>query len=435
MLIGHGINHQWSRPHAQRYGGRTYYAYQGSASSNAHVCVRYYDHTTEGFSDEVILATYPGGDTHGAPSIIIPKIGAWAGHVFVFYGYNAQAGYVRRATNPEDITSFGAAVSFETSMTYTNPIQVANGDLWVFYRWADPAYPDTNWPNRPLVYRVSSDGGATWSARTVVVTPKDTLPSGFCYAIVRNVGDTIHVAWMSYDGAVALGNYGKGPFHIYTTDKGATWRKSDGTALTLPIHNSDVGPIYAMTSTQECYLTDLRLDGDIPHVQWRVYEQGAAGSGRFHAHYDGGWIQDTADLGVTGINTLDPDNAAVAAYPYSSGEYPLVNTLTGETVGAIDLTGIPTGSVWWVDDDPDHAVTIGRATYPIPGDYSVWNGSQDRVLAVYDAYHLDLTLGVAEDVYHLDVTLGVIEDVYQLDLTLGVNRKTRRRQRIALGGV
>lgn len=210
-----GTNH----PSAIYRNGVTYIAYSGN-SDDAYVIS--YNHASGLFSSPVLVGANPlaDNDDHGTPSMLIDA----NGYIHIFWGcHNSDLQYAK-STNPEDISAWTAMtspVSDPEDCTYPQPMQMSNGDIWLFFRSIGTA--SSYWS-----YKISSDGGSTWGE--AVNFARDIA----YWVFVKGVGDTIH--------AVGFGNNQtsltrKNVYYIF--HNGTNWINISGDIQPSPIVLAD----------------------------------------------------------------------------------------------------------------------------------------------------------------------------------------------------
>lgn len=145
---------------------------------------------------------------------------------------------------------FATAVNLDSSIgasdyTYPEAYQTTNGNIYLFYR-------DQSSSTGRLAYSKSTDSGATWSARTVLMTSASTFRA---YWAIRSAGNRIDImttdrAPAGDEGAVDLG-------HMYLDATTDNVYKSDGTQITAtkPFAHSELTQLETNTSGQ------LAVDG------------------------------------------------------------------------------------------------------------------------------------------------------------------------------
>ena len=214
LLAPEGISSWTTKPHAVHHDGKTYFGYQ----NQRRVEVNYWDHATGKIGRPAVVATYSVDDDHGTPSLFVVPAGQHAGKLVVLYSHHNKPLYSRRSARPEDIRDWEDPVTIDRGgCNYPKPLVRSDGSVWMSYRLAGTGH----------VYRTTSDG-ATWSAPTTLATTDD----GLLYTFLAARGDTFHLGFGLY---VASTKRFRDAYHAWSSDGGVTWKRSDGTALRLPI--------------------------------------------------------------------------------------------------------------------------------------------------------------------------------------------------------
>ena len=245
-------------------------------SGNQHI--GYFDHETKTFQKRLIRTV--GDDDHSAPSLLVRN----NGRIIVFLpsgtGHRNPLHCII-STNPEEIESFGSVTTVSNDQcAYPRPFQNKNGEIFVVFRY--------------LLYHdgmsKSVDGGKTWSPPTTLVNfGSGKIVYGALYQELGDL-DRIHYACLYWDATL------KDRFNIYymqSVDGGNSWRKIDGTPITLPATQPDMDLVW---SVQTVRLHDIIADEEshTPHI---VVAQPIARSQINYVrrlHYENGeWINET----------------------------------------------------------------------------------------------------------------------------------------------
>ncbi len=151
---------------------RTYVAY---ISDEFFAKVACYDHDTKRWIGPVQVDDCRFNDGHNTPEILITR----DGYIHLFYGCHGNPVKYARSLYPEDITRWRLGREIGSRATYPNPVQLANGDILLFYR-----YGKGGW-HRPLKVHRSTDNARTWDEGTEIVefriSPVHRNYSGACY--------------------------------------------------------------------------------------------------------------------------------------------------------------------------------------------------------------------------------------------------------------
>lgn len=169
----HGGWTQIQDPKATHHNGATYLVWTNGLTGDLEIGK--YVHATGVTTTHVIAAAFEPGtldsgiDNHSSPAVIVRT----SDHkivVVAMHHAETDGPYVFISSSAEDISAFGAAIRPDSSIgaaQYTYPVlyQMNDGTIWFFFR----DYISGTTTGR-LSYSTSTDGGATWSARTVVYT-------------------------------------------------------------------------------------------------------------------------------------------------------------------------------------------------------------------------------------------------------------------------
>lgn len=226
-------------PKAFSYNGNTYFTYIDGTSGDIEVAK--YVHATGVTTTHVLAAGYESPpDNHASPAVILRTsdrkvVVAAAKHAEV----TSPKIYI--SSNAEDITSFGAAIEPDASIgadqyTYMVLYQMASGTIYLFYR----DYISGTGTGR-LAYSTSTDGGSTWSARTVLYTgATGQVPY---WRIISN--DAARIDIFVTDVAPTASKLG----HFYLDTSDGKRYTSAGVEITtaLPITYTDITQVHAAT--------------------------------------------------------------------------------------------------------------------------------------------------------------------------------------------
>lgn len=264
-------------PKAFHYNGATYAVWTNGSSGDIEIAK--YDEAAHTTTTHVLAAAFePGGlddgvDIHSSPSVIVRP----DGHIVVAAAHHAETDgpYVYISTNAEDITAWGSAVRPDASIgaaqyTYMILYQLASGAIYLFYR----DYISGTSTGR-LAYSASTDGGSTWSARTVLYTgASGHVPY---WRVVSDWDDRFDIFITDIEpNASKLGHF----YLIGSTGKRYT---SAGVEITtsLPIGYSDVTQVHAATAWSwggcidsmgrpaTVLMVDITGDNAIKVARWR----------------------------------------------------------------------------------------------------------------------------------------------------------------------
>jgi len=287
VVDGDGVFEWFNKPSAFYYNGKTYIAWVSHAGK---IEIRYYDHSTKKLSavyevdDLTTIDPTQAIDNHNAPSLFVDS----SGYISVFYFmHDYDAAYKKRSTNPEDISSWDARQTIRSLVTFPNypkPRLLANGTLFIFYRVG-------TWDNSTERYKTSDDYGVTWGGETTLI---DFGADVGIYAFIAVYGNEIHVAWTKNPAAGHRNVY-----YMYSDDGGSSWKKRDGTAITLPCSEAEADLVFD-SGTDECYVWDIIVDGDgEPYIAF-AYREDPNHELHWAKHSAGSWyhykVCDSAQL-------------------------------------------------------------------------------------------------------------------------------------------
>jgi len=146
----------------------TFVAYPSGIADGLSACsphIRAYDHATQTWGDEHIIAASPvEPDSHNYPQLLI----ADDGHLHVFHTMHGDHDVIyARSTAPRDASSWQTRPLEGTSKaTYGAAFQSASGDMFLMYRNRDNRGSEDDY--EPEYLLESSDGMATFTTRKVI---------------------------------------------------------------------------------------------------------------------------------------------------------------------------------------------------------------------------------------------------------------------------
>jgi hypothetical protein len=350
-----------NHPKAAYYNGKTYFSMVNG--STGAVFISSYDHAAQTTTTPVQVSTMPGVDTHVAPTVLVRDSDK---RIMVALCVHGGSGlFLLVSTNPEDATSFGSSVNIDASVgasdyAFLNLIQltgVANDPIYIFYR-------DDSGSVGRLAYTKSIDDGATWSARTLVMTP---FSNQIGWAI-RPSTNRIDVMASDRDifgteGAVDIG-------HMYMDGTDDKWYTSAGVEITAakPFAHSQLTQLE--TNVTGGYPVD-GISGANPVFTYLI-DNGTTVSAKY-ARWDGSaWDKATiytADhftldrfYGGAAINRADPSEvfsgidtgvSTSELYSYTSADLGATwDAGTAVTTGSTNLNAGPSGVVNGVSGMP-----------------------------------------------------------------------------------
>lgn len=127
-----------------------------------------YDLATATWTPSLVKRAFGGEDDHCNPAVLVlNSSGTNPGKILACYSQHNGTSYSRVTSNALDVSSWAAetTVSSGNSDSYAHLAQTedTNYTVWWFYR-RGASNP------RPLQYRVSTDGGASWASDTALIT-------------------------------------------------------------------------------------------------------------------------------------------------------------------------------------------------------------------------------------------------------------------------
>lgn len=352
--------------------GKTFFCYQAHDGPNDEVWITAFDHTSEKLAKPFKLHGYTtaagdgkmGHDDHGSPTIAVNS----AGHLVVAYGQHISKGYFRVSTNAYDHSAWGAETVFESKgVSYPKLRVLANGEMWLFYRYS-AGVNDLH----AEVYRISTDDGFSWGARTTLITPTGPGSQGAVYAFVDNIGDEIHVAWTYYDYAESRF---RDVYHAYTTNK-IEWKNSAGGSISLPLTRKNCTPVHTSASGEDSWAFDIKLaaPGDLRIVYYDdLYGRTGSPALSYARQISGSWSKTKITTGTVFYNGYDPGGVP-QLYPAGASidsVDPNRLVVCGGASGLKDGTESTAEAQLWVTDDYNtwaKRATLSRQT---PGSFDI----------------------------------------------------------------
>lgn len=304
-------NWPWQQPAAVYHDGKTYCILSVKSGSNYKSQVTYFNHSTSAWATPVDIGTWSDTDGHRAACITMDS----SGYLYVFYGGSESNLYMRKSTKVKDISAWDSAVAVVYAQsddaspgtdtggtrygaTYPSAFCVGT-DIYCFFRYtAVSATP----VEKRVGFKKSTNGGATWSARTDVVSPGDNHN---CYptAIWDSTNSRCHIMWVDYDATAV--KYDE-LYYAYS-DNFTDWYNAAGDHSEANITDAEAESYYlvhACTTTQQIPC-DLNVDSSgNPYIL-------SQDSGKYHFHYySSGW--QTVDICDTGQSSAYGDGWLLA---------------------------------------------------------------------------------------------------------------------------
>jgi hypothetical protein len=334
-------------PRAVYYNGKTYFAWINGSTGDLKIAS--YDHATETTSAAFTLDSPGVVDAHTECAILVRDSDK---RLMVAYSLDTGPNqWLRISTNPEDVSAWGGFTNLDasigsTSYAYSQLFQltgVTNDPIYLFFQ-------DRSGSTERLSYSKSTDGGATWSARTVVLSSASTLR---CYWY--SVADDSTIDFMVSDrdlygseGAVDLG-------HMYMDGTDDKFYTSAGVEITAskPFAHSELTQLE--TNATGVFAFDGKAGANPVFVYF--VDNGSTVTAKY-ARWDGSaW--DKADIYTANHLTFDRYYGYLAINPTDaeevfSGVYSGTNQSELYTYVSADL-----GATW----DAGTAITSGSADY------------------------------------------------------------------------
>lgn len=225
-----GINLWYNQPAAVYYSGsnaRTYFAY---TNSQTQIVVRYFDHATNTYGQETVVADLNvRPDDHFSAAIEVIQSGPNQGHILLAYAYHATPMTVMMSAAAEDTSSFAQVAYLPDRTTY--PSFVSSGDGYrLFYR------ETTGAPGQLQTAYTSVLIGESGAQTAAPVRAFDPGPGWFVYGFppVERDGE-IFLSYFYYpsSGPATAARFG----YSISIDGGATWSARNGTSASLGLND------------------------------------------------------------------------------------------------------------------------------------------------------------------------------------------------------
>lgn len=308
-------------PSSLCYNNKTYVAYQGYDDD---IFITQYDHTTSLFY-EAKIAVNPenNGDGHGQPAILIDDLG----YIHVFYGCHGNPLKYIKSDNPEDITAWTAQSDVIDSATYSNPFQLSNGDMYIFYRGV------SYWS-----YKKSTDRGQTWGDAVDVIS--DSMHH---YLLPKMFNDKIYMSFI-YSTGTLIERYN---LYYMVMSSDGVFKDISGNTLTLPKDHEDIDVL--VYDSGESYVQSSILGVDAGGNPFILFAEGTDETGDYSikiAKYGEAW-----SIIDTGAVTKNWRNFPSAIDVRSSTEIDLylVIGVDGNVGGAIEKWTSVDGGITWTN--------------------------------------------------------------------------------------
>lgn len=310
---------------AAYYNGTSYIGYIDLTGT---IRVASYDHASHAVA---VSPSIMGGfnvDLHTAPGILVRSSDHKILVAFCQQATNHM--YIALSSNAEDVSAWGSATDIASTLagggqyTYGNLSQLsgASGDIYLHYR-------DGLDSTGKLCYSVSTDGGSTWSAQTVLYQATN---GGYW---TFDCDDTARLDFLVSDGSAASGDTAS-VYHFYYD--GSSYYQTDGTPISasLPLAPADLTKVCDGATNGSVRFPYGIVGAGGPYACWAAANTGgwaANPENYWYAVYTGGaWSAHTiADAGAipnndifeggVAIDRIDPTKTYVARSV--SGNYQL----------------------------------------------------------------------------------------------------------------
>lgn len=238
---------QTSSIHYEGEHNRTYLSW---VTRTGAVMVGAYDHDLGQMLPPVTLHQWATPDDHGAPAVHVIQKGPDKGKLLVAYSHHNSTLFCRRTTNPEDLSAWDPQQTITTrKSTYPKLAELSNGIIYVLFRGDSK----TTSGQSMGVLKGSPNAGRAWGADVDVV---NFGPGMITYpGALRSFGNRLHIMF----NVPVLGGTSNTIYHTVRDETG-TWRTAGGAALTLPINQSSMPPIYTGPPSRNLVLGDMRPD-------------------------------------------------------------------------------------------------------------------------------------------------------------------------------
>ena len=344
--------------------------------SDGGVYIQAWDHGDAALVGSPFLIFDPGApNNHNSPAVMVRE----DGRILVAEsGHSTASMRLRISTNPGDVTAFGASVNLDSQLggnRYTYPVLyqlrgVANDPIYLFYRELSSVISNTG----RLAYSVSTDGGATWSAQTLLFTgANDRAPY---WRIGSDWNTRIDIFTTDREPATSTGVW-----HFYLDGSDGSRHTSDGTAIAaaLPLTTS---ALTLVEDNTDGALWSWGVAYDPAPATVLMQENGSTNNRIKTARWrSGAWQVDQVlasvggQLGINkyasgvGIDHSDPDTLYIARKIGTHWEmYRYVSANDGSTWTGTALTeGSEVDHVW---ADTPHFAGAGLSAIWLSGSYT-----------------------------------------------------------------
>jgi hypothetical protein len=327
---------------------RTYVAF---CTADSKIKLRYWDEEDKELSDPVTLwSNWGEGDDHAGPSVLVLQYQAGENTIHngkilvatsaVFQNPSLQ---IRRSTNREDISRWEEPITLDRDCLYPTLVELADGTIYLFYMKRE--IPKREIPRlyaRSQCYKISTDGGTTFSNMTVLF---DSNRSCIIYGIysTNSNANQIHAMFNRCTYEPKFGSWYRDIYYAYYDRADNKWMARDGTEYNLPLTPSKAELVYESDTMKgaedHTWLSDIKVDCNnnpylisITHVDYADkghtpgVNPGWEGKVQRHSYNQGKWNTETISENGSGqfgsysypaMAVLDEDDmATVYMTPY-----------------------------------------------------------------------------------------------------------------------
>ena len=217
-------------------------------------------------------------DSHNALTVAVDS----DGYIHIVGNQHSNSLQYIRSDSPNDITAWttpGMVGSDENSVTYPQWLYLPDDTLLFFYRDGVASLGDT-FLNR---YDPVTE---TWARVGKIIDGKSNSENPYPWHLTVSATGRIHMFFCWRDGDA---DYNEDLCYAYSDDGGDTWRKSDGTAYTLPITHATAEIVVNNTAPGTGMLNQCGADVDSlgrPHAA-TFLNDGSGDTQMHHVWFDG----------------------------------------------------------------------------------------------------------------------------------------------------
>lgn len=341
----------------------TWFAWEGIWNGRA-VFVRTYNHTTETWTDPVVVSTNTlNGDDHGVPVLCRDA----DGHVHCFYGSHNSSQRHSYTTNADDPSAWTAASTLSGDYSYPKPVLIGS-TLYLFLRDGNAGAVAAKLSVIPSTS--ISSGAVTWGSKVTLATPETDLRIYTGAPVV--VGTQVHIPASIADASDSFRRHVY--YLIYETADGSL-KNHDASVSTasgsLPIGKSTMDTSYRVIDqgTDDGNVPALCIDanGD-PHL---AYLQGSGSSFTLYSivRQSGSWSSPSAR------DTVDDRYSSSVLIPHADGSIDLYydgDAGSWSRGGNIERQTRSSGGTWG-----SSSTILSASDYALTQCCAVFNGHAD----------------------------------------------------------